>query len=72
MASLPRLKLMIKMIALRKTYYGGVDYKKGETFEVQPRYVAILTACGSAKRANPETEEPKKGAYKRRDLRAEK
>jgi len=63
---------MIKLIALKDCYYAGVTYKKGESFEVQPRYVAILTACGSAKRANPETEEPKKGAYKRRDLRAEK
>lgn len=56
----------VRMIALRKTYYAGRDIKAGESFEVSPEHVHLLTSVKSAKLV-----EESKRTYKRRDMRAE-
>ena len=68
----------VKMIALRKTYYDGVNHEEGELFSVEPRYVSILSAtkaarvAGEADLASPVQAPTKAKTYNRRDVRAEK
>lgn len=60
-----------KMIALRQTYYGGVNRRKGEVFEASPEHVRILTATKAAKPVEEDTKESESKRYNRRDMRAE-
>lgn len=55
----------VKVVALRKTYYGG-DRQEGEEFEMKPEHLRIMTATKAVKVVDP----PKR-RYERRDMRAE-
>lgn len=61
------------MVALRNMYYGR-DVKAGESFDVSPEHVNLLTKTKSAKAGDPEDSEgpDKKLRYSRRDMRASK
>ena len=66
---------MVKLIAKRPLSYGRATVPRGGEFAPSERDADMLIAAGRAMRAAdeapPATEAPRRGRYKRRDLRAE-
>lgn len=57
----------VKVIALKQHEYGQKFRKKGERYEMEERFVAVMEHVGNVKR----DESAEKGRYNRRDMRAE-
>ncbi len=70
---------MVKIIAMRDLPYGGTRHARGTEFDATDRDAATLVAHGRACYSDatpdsfdtPVSAKPKKGRYRRRDMRAE-
>lgn len=57
----------VKVIALKQHEYGHKPRKKGERYDMEVQFVAVMEHVGNVRRE----EESDRGRYQRRDLRAE-
>jgi hypothetical protein len=61
---------MPKMVSKVDHVYGGVQYRVGDTFEADPKFVQLMTVIGRAELVN-DSPIAESSSYQRRDMTAE-